>query len=939
MTSNFLKTLGLAQTLLSDRVGNETELTRDVISEIVDQVMGLSPTYRTNVDRDQLIASLETRFSVWIGRATALTDEKDHQAWLNSERKTEWRYWNRYRNWMTAKLPQSGIDALDAVTDRTLGLLEDPLREGPWDRRGLVVGNVQSGKTANYTGLICKASDAGYTVIIVLAGLHNNLRSQTQMRLDEGFLGYESPAIVKPDTSGVKPVGVGLQDPSLRPNTITNRSEKGDFSRSVAKNFAINPGSNPLLFVIKKNISVLKNLLNWIKWACNGKDAVTGLPKMVNIPLLMIDDEADHASVDTNAQFFDEHGRPDEEHDPTKTNGLIRKILHTFEKSSYVGYTATPFANIFIHDKGRTEDHGEDIFPRSFIINLPSPSNYVGPASIFGLGDESESESDTDTGLPLVKEISDHQINDRQGWMPARHKNGHNPIHDGEHKVPPSISEAISAFLLACAARRARGQRNRHNSMLIHVTRFISVQHAVKEQVESEVIGLQRRVRFEDPAGVKALKPLERLWYQDFLPTSEKVIARIEDRSMKSVSWEEVKAHLPEVIEDIKVLELNGSAGDVLEYENHSKTGLNVIAVGGDKLSRGLTLEGLTVSYFLRSSKMYDTLMQMGRWFGYKPGYLDLCRLYTNSELHDWYAIITEASEELRRDFDHMAAVGGTPKDYGLRVRSHPALMVTSKVKMKNGTELEIAYAESISETTVFDADVKIRKDNLRVTVQLLESMGTPNYVNLRRERPNGHYHKWHGCRFWENVPVDKILNFLDGFSTHQDAPRANAKILKEYILAQNVHDELESWSVALMSGSGRELEIAGHPVMAVYRSPKNNHNPDHAPRYVIGRVLSPRDESMDLDADSYKKALAITKRERQEEDSDKVGSPSGPALRSQRSPKNGLLLLYPIWHRDKDVPDDPFVGFGFSFPKSSNAIRVKYKVNNVYWEQELMAQ
>lgn len=938
MISSFEKALGIAQTLLSDRSNNGTKLTREVISEIVDQVMGLSPTYSKNVDKNQLIAELETRFSVWIGRATALTDEKDHQAWLDSERKTDWRYWNRYRNWMAAKLPQSGIDALDTVTDRVLGLLEDPSREGPWDRRGLVVGKVQSGKTANYTGLICKAADAGYTVIIVLAGLHNNLRSQTQMRLDEGFLGYESPAIVKPDTTGVTPLGVGLQDPSIRPNTITNRSEKGDFSRSVAKNFAINPGSNPLLFVIKKNVSVLKNLLNWIKWACNGKDAENDLPKMVNIPLLMIDDEADHASVDTNAQFFDENGKPDEEHDPTRTNGLIRKILHTFEKSAYVGYTATPFANIFIHDKGRTEDHGEDLFPRSFIINLPSPSNYIGPACIFGVGNENE--ADTDNGLPLVKEVSDHQVNERQGWMPARHRNGHRPMYNGEYRVPPSVSEAICAFLLACAARRARGQKKRHNSMLIHVTRFISVQHAVKEQVDSDLKRLKRRIRFEDSED-EVLMRLARLWREDFLPTSEKVTARIEDSSMKPVSWEEVQLYLPEVVEDIKVLELNGSAGDALEYENHSETGLNVIAVGGDKLSRGLTLEGLTISYFLRSSRMYDTLMQMGRWFGYKPGYLDLCRLYTTSDLHDWYTLITEASEELRREFDHMAAVGGTPKDYGLRVRSHPALMVTSKVKMQNGTELEIAYAGSISETTVFDADPEKRKNNLKVTAQLFERLGAPDFVNLRRERPGGRYSKWDGCRYWEGVSVDEILGFLDGFLTHPDAPRANASIIKDYILAQNAHNELDTWSVALMSGSGREVEIAGHRVKAIFRSPKNDHNPDYEPRYVIKRVLSPRDESMDLDADAYQRAMDITQREREEQEKnpDNVASPSGPALRSQRSPKNGLLLLYPIWHKENDAPDNPFVGFGFSFPKSSSAIRVTYKVNNIYWEQEFMAQ
>ncbi len=162
---------------------------------------------------------------------------------------------------------------------------------------------------------------------------------------------------------------------------------------------------------------------------------------------------------------------------------------------------------------------------------------------------------------------------------------------------------------------------------------------------------------------------------------------------------------LGQVVSSIEVRQINGSARDILDYELNRETGLNVIAIGGDKLSRGLTLEGLTVSYFLRASRMYDTLMQMGRWFGYRPGYLDLCRLYTTPELNEWFQHITEANEELRQEFDHMAAVGGTPRDYGLKVMSHPALMITSRVKLRTGIELQLSFAGSISETVVFHRD------------------------------------------------------------------------------------------------------------------------------------------------------------------------------------------------------------------------------------------
>src|SRR5262249_12617745 len=127
----------------------------------------------------------------------------------------------------------------------------------------------------------------------------------------------------------------------------------------------------------------------------------------------------------------------------------------------------------------------------------------------------------------------------------------------------------------------------------------------------------------------------------------------------------DVAANLPKVASTVTIKLINGSAKDALEYDAARQTGINVIAIGGDKLSRGLTLEGLTVSYFLRASRMYDTLMQMGRWFGYRDGYADLCRLYTTRELVDWYRDITVANEELLALFDEMAAVGGTPRDFG----------------------------------------------------------------------------------------------------------------------------------------------------------------------------------------------------------------------------------------------------------------------------------
>jgi hypothetical protein len=611
MSDTIAAARAMAQTLINVRRAT-APITREVIASVVDDVLRLPGLGASTLERSALIADLESAYTVWIGRATQLTDNDDHVAWLNAERKRDWRYWARYELFLRSRLPDAALRGLDQETDRILGLIEDPLRVGAWDRRGLVVGHVQSGKTGNYTGLINKAADAGYTVIIVLAGLHNNLRSQTQQRLDEGFLGYDSGAVRGADSRAPEEIGVGTCDPSLRPDTITHRTQNGDFKTARAKGFNINPGRAPLLFVIKKNPTVLRNLLDWVRWAANSHDPETGRRIVVNVPLLMIDDEADHASVDTKEMDFGPDGKPDEDHDPTKINQLIRQILYAFEKSAYVGYTATPFANIFIHESARTVECGDDLFPRSFVVSLPAPSNYSGPVRVFGVPPADGREARPP--LPLTRTIPPDES---RAWVPPRHRNGHRPVWQGVAEVPPSLSEAIQAFVLVCAVRRARGETRAHNSMLVHVTRFTSVQNAVRDQVHAEIDRISTRLRLGERGGGSSVKSaLKRLFEEDFHPTTEAVREEIGDQTLRNMSWAEIEPFLSAAAADIRIMEINGTARDVLEYTTHRDTGLNVIAIGGDKLARGLTLEGLSVSYFLRASRMYDTLMQMGRWFG-----------------------------------------------------------------------------------------------------------------------------------------------------------------------------------------------------------------------------------------------------------------------------------------------------------------------------------
>lgn len=933
----------MVQELLLD-VEDRSTITPALIDQKIDRVVNLNPRWGEELDRKAVADELIRRFSVWVGPDTTLKNESGHVAWLTADRSKGWRYWQRYREYLEGALPPEAIMALDKSTDAVLGLMEDPNREGSWDRRGLVVGHVQSGKTGNYTGLICKAADAGYKIVIVLAGLHNNLRSQTQIRLDEGFLGYET----RPGAQDMVLTGVGKidSDKEIRPNYATNRSEKGDFNTAVARNLGITPEQRPWLFVVKKNKAVLEKLFTWIRnHVADTHDAQTGRKLVTKLPLLVIDDEADHASVDTGEQVFDGDGKPDRDHEPTAINKLIRRILHSFSRSAYVGYTATPFANIFIHERGETTEEGPDLFPFAFIINLAAPSNYVGPARVFGL----LTPQGRQDGLPLVRVIGDQSdANEKPVWMPRKHNKDHRPRHNGTEFLPHSLVSAIDSFVLACAARRVRGDERAHSSMLVHVTRFNAVQREVCHQVDKHLQHLRQAITRGIGDG-PILDRLRQIWETDFLANHGAVRTACPDQvPAEPESWEQIRAVLPDALAEIKVKMINGTAKDALDYADHKATGLKVIAIGGDKLARGLTLEGLCVSYFLRASKMYDTLMQMGRWFGYRPGYLDLSRLYTTEELALWFGHITDAAEELRDEFELMAQSGGTPRDYGLKVQSHPVLMVTSPLKMRTARNLMLSFSGECLETVKLFRDAKVLQSNLDATRRLLAGLGVSE-ENPERGR-GGSPHKWKG-HAWRNVPARDVLAFLNSYQTHPKANKVHSSLMAQFIESMVQVQELTRWTVALIGGGqGQERDfelVAGIRVDPLKRTNESSASDE----FSIGRLLSPRDEAIDMEDDRWQAALSLTKqawhadpgRSRRKEEPD---LPSGPAIRRVRGfgavgipgcPDQGLLLIYVLDPVTSGLTagSPNVVAVGISFPASNAGRKVEYRVNNVLWESE----
>jgi hypothetical protein len=732
------------------------------------------------------------------------------------------------------------------------------------------------------------------------------------LRIDEGFLGWDTRLNLALSVNNRR-VGVGtlLGERMLRVIPSTNAEETGDFSLHIANQFNVRLGGDPVIMVIKKNGSVLRNLTRWVRsLSPSGPDQPTE-----GIPLLVIDDEADYASVNTRPL----RTRDDEEIDPTVINRRIRELLDSFTASAYVGYTATPFANIFILPEQAVGRYGEDLFPRDFLINLPVPSNHVGPTKVFGLHADSNMDIEPVEPLPLLVNIDDYDTH-----IPNVHRR--DLVVDA---LPSSLKEAIRAFILVCAARAARGMIETHNSMLVHVTRYVNVQEQVAELVGLELSDLQNRIRYGDGASpLPILQELEYMWVHQFEPISERVRTLDPDLSVdcNPVSWNQVRENLIATSQRIQVKIVNGSAQDALDYWDHPD-GLSAIVIGGDKLSRGLTLEGLSISYYLRSSRMYDTLLQMGRWFGYRPGYVDLCRLYTSEDLSEFYSHITMATEELKQDFDIMADRGMTPSQFGFRVRTHPAgLIITSANKMRNGTKMSVSYAGDISETISFSRDRGLIEQNFARFDRFLRSLRvTPTVENQNR--------------IWRGVSGESVAYLLASLNVHESSRKARGDLLARYIRSQMPFGGLTEWTTVLISNQGIQTsKVGGYDVRPIQRTQHPTDSRDHDIVYRLRRLVSPADELIDLSEEQRNQAMGMTiqffheNRESTRYQSEPTRA-GGPFIRRVRHAANGLLLLYPL--EEVNSAGVPYIGFAASFPTSEHDTPVEYIVNTVYWQEE----
>ena len=867
----------------------------------------------------------------------------DHEMWLErSKEDIDWLYWGRYQKYLLKSgMSPYAVTNIDTVTNDILSRLENPERPGNWDRRGMVVGYVQSGKTANYVGLICKAADAGYRLIIVLAGMHNNLRSQTQKRIDDGFIGS------KKETTRKVITGVGLvsRDDMInkRPipkdvNSLTNSGDNGDFRREKAK--ITMSAQIPVCLVVKKQHSVLENVYDWaLDLAAN-----SGIPgKVTNVPLLIIDDESDNASPNTKKYQSSETQNADE---ITSINKLIRRILNTFQKSAYVGYTATPYANVFIDPKAVSDDVGSDLFPRDFIISMKEPPGYFGSDCVFNQQNSGDIKNSLFPGIVLIPD------KDPDILIPEDKRSDSTYV---PKNLPPSLKEAIKSFLLTCAVREIRsigGKKRIDNSMLIHVTRYTAAQGGVIKGdetqeglfklVNAEIEELKANMGIGDP-DTEAL--FRDLWDSKFDTASKKIRGIINDTLCTEVEWADVYTKVNDLVwsspAKLKIKVINGKATDSLDYSGYPN-GLNVIAIGGDKLSRGLTLEGLSTSYFLRTARTYDTLLQMGRWFGFRHGYEDLCRIYTTPDIIYKFQVINEADAHLRDQFMLMDAESMTPENYGLKIKQNDSrFRITQQNKMRTGEkQLGNPYSGSLHQTYKFQTTPDIIKDNFQVIDQFLMELcksAPPKYTD------ENNY-------MWKDVSPDTLLKHMKHYKNHPNQPQIGEP-LYQYIREQALlNKELTNWTVILINNSSKgaiKKSVGGITVGLSIRNPDTDSHPEITGEFSYSKnqiINNASEEGLDLTEEDkkridtrmmadyqYGKRTTDGKKIRNDAKPPEKGKPTGPYIRLERSVTQGLLLIYPItW--EKRVPKDgtPVIGLAYSFPVSNTALTEEYVVNRI---------
>jgi Z1 domain len=760
--------------------------------------------------------------------------------WTDRLTRDSWYHWGRFETLLRAspKWEPQQVDSVAAESLKVLRHLHDPQGASRFQGRGLVVGYVQSGKTANYTAVAARAADAGYRIVIILSGIHDSLRNQTQNRLERELTGHQ--------TGGVPRAERGREWISLTTPTEDFKEQDVRLLQSPA----------PFLAVVKKNVAVLTKLDRWLKSADR---------YLADMPILLIDDEADQASINTKSNrppdpTVGDEDANDDDLAPSRTNALIRSILTRATKASYIAYTATPFANILINPEAIDRRVGDDLFPKDFVIQLPRPNGYTGTEELFGVSAH---------GRDVLRAVPDEDVKALRA--PRRRKTAEIVIGQQRDVLPASLSDALISFCLAGGVRTLRpALAGMSHTMLVHVSARTDDQeriaNAIRDQVE-----LWREAERQG----QRLEPLFGAVWDTFKAGMD---APPDDSTV-------IQASIP-VLQQLGILVLNSVTGENLEYDE--KPGRHIVAVGGNRLSRGLTLEGLTVSYFLRTASMCDTLLQMARWYGFRPGYEDLIRIWTTDGIARWFAELALVEQSMRDSIVALERAERRPDQMAIRLRAHSDLLLTARNKAVMALIQQDSWSGEHPQTVLLPLSDPAKLLANRALADDFVSGLSPSL-------------QCHGGLLVRDVTPEAVCAFLRAYQINEDIIAFRSDQLADWIMQRSSVGELTDWSVFLASPEGgRRATIGGHEIGLVRRKRISSES--------IGILTDPRHEGVDLPGgpDAYKR---------------ESGTYDADTMRAARPSTQGLLIIYPLDAETLGVEyTDAAIALALSLPDTSDA-------------------
>ncbi|WP_018295826.1 Z1 domain-containing protein [Corynebacterium lubricantis] len=740
--------------------------------------------------------------------------------------------------------------------------------------KGLVLGYVQSGKTTNFMSVIAKAADAGFRLIIVLTGITENLRQQTQDRLEDQLINPQAHLWLR----------------------LTDHDN--DFSGDI-NGARLGNVNDRFIAVVKKNPHRLRRLNEWL---------IDNADVAENCPILVIDDEADQASINVS------------NHSKAERSAINRQIAQLLDRKRtvYTAYTATPFANILIDP-----NEGDDLYPRDFIVTLPEPKGYFGSRALFGrapLNGESRDELEYELdGFDMIRTIPEDEVD---GIRPGKGDEKGKPVVGGDQ-----LKSSIRWFILASAARRARGQENKHSSMLVHTSMLTADHEDLRFQVEVELSKIRKE--YEDGSDRSE-------WEAQWVDETARVPA--EQFGLTPLSFSEIEPRITETLQAVQVVVDNGASANRLNYDNGVAT---VIAIGGNTLSRGLTLEGLVSSYFVRRASAYDTLLQMGRWFGFRNGYQDLPRIWMPDELRRWFYDLATIEAELRETLNVYMQYGESPLDIQAHIRLHPDMQVTSKAKMQDQRPASMSFSENKEQTIQFKEKDRVwltrNLDAAKDLVSGIHKRGIPEEVGLFQNP------------VFRKVPNQLIQDFLDAYQIHEQ-PRLgqdNARLLKSYIRKEATAGRMLYWNVSFVTQEqfqdNEEVDLGlNHPIRTLTRTKlKTFPGADISIKALVSAEDRLNDVVFQSEADRTAFRSYVRKQVKENDKETEVRK----LHENNVGPGIGHLAIYPIrkdskprnWDSLSDekklglqrVPLDAaetVIGIGMFFPKSTSAeSRVDY--------------